>query len=200
MDDGRTLLSELESLRNDRPPGPKPKTDSLFEAGGKSYLMAYPRKSLVLVDLEDALILRKFRWSILNTGYAAAKFARRGKHKTFLLHRVIMNAPMGMTVDHINGNKLDNRRRNLRLATKSQNCINRPKYPRKGLVSTSEFKGVFFSRDPKRIKRWKAEVRHMGRAYYAGRYDTAVEAAVAYDKKAVEVYGEFARLNFPKAA
>lgn len=107
------------------------------------------------------------------------------------LHRLVLGAKKGQIVDHINGNPLDNRRANLRLATRSQNLFNRgrPKH------NTSGFKGVHFC---KRTKRYRASIRANNRVVRLGRFDTAAKAARAYDKAARVHHGDFAQLNFPR--
>ena len=127
------------------------------------------------------------------------------------IHRVVMDAPKGMDVDHINGNGLDNRKENLRICTRSQNCMNQ----RLKSHSRSGYKGVQY--DP--IQRYKYTSKKTGittvkeyklskpyRAYVGngkgghitlGYYATAEEAARVRDKKALELHGEFVYLNFP---
>ncbi len=93
-------------------------------------------------------------------------------------------------IDHVNGNGADNRRANLRIATRSQNGANRG--PQKN--NTSGYKGV--SRDK---QRWQASITVMGVCHRIGGFDTPEEAAVAYDIRAREVFGEYAKLNLPNA-
>lgn len=95
-----------------------------------------------------------------------------------------MNPPEGLVVDHINGNKLDNRRSNLRICTQSQNLNGRN--TNKGYIGVSwdKFRG-----------KWKANIGKDYQKIFLGRFDTAEEAARVYDEKAVELFGEFARLN-----
>jgi hypothetical protein len=105
------------------------------------------------------------------------------------MHRLFAGAP-GMDVDHINGNGLDNRRCNLRPATRSQNNMNRAK--RRGV---SKFKGV----SPKRGK-WRAYLKTGKKQHNLGVFESEYDAARAYDVKAKEMFGEFARVNFPENA
>lgn len=104
------------------------------------------------------------------------------------LHRVIMNAKTGEEVDHINMNKLDNRRENLRICTSSQNKGNLE--VRKS--NTSGFKGVNWH---KRSGTYEARIKINKRSVFLGNFATAQEAANAYDKAALELRGEFARTN-----
>jgi len=106
------------------------------------------------------------------------------------MHRQIMNCPMDMVIDHINHNGLDNRRANLRLATRQQNSWNIKKRPGK---KSSQFKGVSFC---KRDKRWEAYIIYGKKHIFIGRYDDEETAARAYDTKAKELFGEFAYPNF----
>ena len=121
------------------------------------------------------------------------------------IHRLIMARVLGRElkraehVDHINGNGLDNRRENLRIATNSQNHGNRPK--QRGNY-WSVYKGVY--RDSKRLHLgWYAcigsgKTPNGVNREYLGRYESEVDAAKAYDKRAKELFGEFAYLNFPE--
>lgn len=103
------------------------------------------------------------------------------------LHRLILYCPNGYQVDHINGDKLDNRKCNLRLATKSQNMTNQPKN-RGG----NRFKGV--SR-VSNSKKWKAQITKDNKYFHIGNFTTEEEAAIAYNKFALSLHGEFAYLN-----
>jgi hypothetical protein len=99
-----------------------------------------------------------------------------------------MRARKGYVVDHIDGNGLNNRRCNLRICTRRQNAANVG--PRGG---ASEFVGVYRQRD-----KWGAQIVWRGKKYTLGSYDTQVEAAKVRDRKAFELHGEFAYLNFPE--
>ena len=106
------------------------------------------------------------------------------------MHRAILNAPKGLLVDHIDGNGLNNRKSNLRLCTFAQNAHN--SRPRRN--SSSRYKGVCWH---KLKKKWTVSIYKGGKRTYLGYYDDEIEAALAYDRKAEELFGEFAYLNFP---
>ena len=106
------------------------------------------------------------------------------------MHRLILSAPNGIHVDHINGNGLDNRRDNIRLCNNTQNNYNSRKQSR---ITTSNFKGVSFDRES---RKWSAHITIVGKRVRIGRFVSEVEAARAYDAEARRLYGEFARTNF----
>lgn len=138
---------------------------------------------VAIVDDEDFESLSQFKWHC-SVGYAMRR--EYPSRKILLMHRVILNPPEGKEPDHINGDRLDNRRCNLRISTRSENNLN--KNVQKN--SSSGFKGVSWK---KGRSKWRA---YMGGAHI-GHFNTKEEAAKAYDKKALEVFGEFAKLNFP---
>ena len=106
------------------------------------------------------------------------------------LHRIVVgDIPSGFEVDHINGNKLDNRRENLRICSRIQNSHNTSN--RKG-----RFKGVYpLNRNIKNGKVWGVQLTHKYKVYSLGRFKSEIDAAIAYNEKAKELYGEYARLN-----
>ena len=104
-----------------------------------------------------------------------------------------MEAPDHLFVDHIDHNGLNNRRSNLRLCTTAQNARNVFSY--KG--STSKYKGVCWYKEG---RKWAAKIKLNNKAYHLGLFEDETEAAIAYDKKARELHGEFGCLNFPSAA
>jgi hypothetical protein len=138
------------------------------------------------VDAADYEWLKRYHWH-LNSGYAA----RYENRKPIFMHREILPPPRGMVVDHIDGNKANNCRCNLRVATREQNSRNQ----RKHNGSVSVFKCVFYCR---KNRKWYVKCQYQGKRHRFGPFDTEVEAALAYDRKAVEWFGEFARLNFPE--
>jgi hypothetical protein len=174
-------------------PGPvcrnfRPKTTRTQAPGGVQGKIAYiplTRDLQVMVDAEDYEWLNHYRWHANPSKPNGTIYAARCVgHRSVLMHRMIMNPPPGMVVDHINGNGLDNRRCNLRIVPPAVNAQNR----RKRAGGKSRFIGVY-----PRGKKWWAV---LGRQYL-GTFDDEVEAAKARDRKAREMYGEHAWLNFP---
>jgi hypothetical protein len=142
--------------------------------------------AFALVDVEDAATVSERRWQLHPHGYAYAGI--RGR-KIFM-HRIILGAKTEQEVDHINGDGLDNRRANLRTCTRAENCANQ----RLSKKNTSGYKGVYFDAFS---GRWKAQIQTLRSGKrHLGRFDTAREAALAYDHEARRVFGEFARTNF----
>jgi len=142
---------------------------------------------VALIDEEDLSLISEFKWCCVSHGghfYAATRNWKISKNKLIYMHRIILDAPTGMDVDHINGNGLDNRRANLRLCTRSENCRNR----RKSTSSPNQYKGVHFSKE---TGKWSAGI-------CLGSFNTEKEAALAYDEAARKIFGEFARVNFKK--
>jgi hypothetical protein len=148
-----------------------------------------------IVDPDDYYWLSKHKWTasrVYTKFYAVRSELCKtgGKRKSYRMHREVAHTPDGLECDHINGNSLDNRKANLRSATRQQNCWNSSKR-RTGL---SKYKGV--SRN-KRGRPWKAQLIVDGKRMYFGCFDDQIEAAKAYDKAARKYYGDFAALNFP---
>ena len=149
---------------------------------------------VALVDDEDyERVMAAGPWFIAIRGRTtyAAHSTWDGKNRgTLLMHRLVLDVAPRSGVDHINMNGLDNRKGNLRLATKSQNGANQPK---QRIVATSRYKGVSLAA---RDNRWVARIGR--RRPYIGRFRTEEEAARAYDRAALTRWGEFAILNFPQ--
>lgn len=123
--------------------------------------------------------------------FGSRKLFPNSKRKNYFLHRLLMNAPSHLEVDHINGNGLDNRRGNLRLCTRRENGRNR----KLSGINTSGFHGVHFSKDGKRQKRWTTTIRTSRGKKYIGRFHTKEEAALAYNKAAKKYHKKYATLN-----
>jgi len=146
----------------------------------------------VILDLGDWLRVKGENWRRHPCGYASFQRRTAGVRRHVLLHREIMGFPEG-DVDHINRWKTDNRRENLRSATRSQNCLNRT--PKR----TASYKGVIKANPTLSTGRWRARIWDGTRLVNLGTFATAREAASAYDAAAHAMHGEFAVLNFPKA-
>jgi hypothetical protein len=140
-----------------------------------------------LVDDNLYEYLSKYKWYAQKTGYKT--FVARNKH--LLMHRLIMNVTPDKEIDHVNGNTLDNRINNLRVCSHSQNMLNRHKFNIKN--TTSIFKGVHFRYCN---NKYCARIGFNNKRIVIGCFENEVDAAIAYDLKAKELFGDFALLNF----
>lgn len=142
----------------------------------------------VLVDKEDFELLNKRKWKVRN-GYPMCQLGPKGKQKRIMMHHYIF--PWAIMLDHIDGNKLNNQKDNLRAADKSLNGMNRGK-PRN---NTSGYKGVSWN---KRDKYYETYITLNQIRYRLGYFKCKHEAAKAYNKAALKYHGKFARLNIIK--
>jgi len=145
----------------------------------------------ILVDADKYDYLNQFNWHV--TGNYAS---RGGKHPkvnngnwaTIYMHRELMGFPKGLAIDHCNRKHLDNRIENLRICTPSQNQANNPKQSN----NTSGFRGVQFCKER---KKFRVKLNKNRKTHYGGQYSCLIEAAKAYNRLAIEHFGEFACLN-----
>jgi len=141
------------------------------------------------VDDIDFEWLNQWKWYAMksgNTFYAARTSKEREK---ILMHRLILDITKGkVTPDHIDRNGLNNKRNNLRIATRSQNNINKIKKEK----CSSIFKGVCITNDG---KKWQAHIQKDYKQIYLGCFETQIEAALAYNNAAKKLHGKFANLN-----
>lgn len=156
---------------------------------------------VALIDEIDS-DLAEVKWYALchkhNHSYYASRnlYLANGKRQGERLHRVILARIVGRPLkhgedcDHINRNSLDNRRCNLRVATRSENCSNKAAR----VDNKIGYKGVHFHT---KTKRWRASITKYGKRVSLGLFTTPEEAARAYDTAARELHGDFAFLNFP---
>lgn len=147
------------------------------------------------VDDDDFEKFAIYRWQAKDTDKKNIRAIRTvyiGKKHNIALSRVIMNAPKGTYVDHINHDTLDNRKSNLRFCNKSQNNYNQ----KLRSDNTTGYKGVHYIKTGNRRKRWGVIIKK-NKYIFLGYYKTKEEAAKIYDKTAKKYFGEFALLNFP---
>jgi hypothetical protein len=143
-----------------------------------------------IVDVEDYEKLAQDDWHLWESGSYNQYAIRYEKGESLKMHREIMNAPVGLVVDHKNGDGLDNRKENLRITTQAQNQYNRKKYKGK---TTSQYKGVHLKSGR---KTYTAKIGVGGKSIFLGSFENEIDAAKAYDEAAKKYHGEYARLNF----
>ncbi len=139
------------------------------------------------IDLADAPMVEAYNWKALvgsHTVYAGRNVWRDGRIITLRLHRIILAAPEGFSVDHIDSDGLNNTRANLRIATYAQNGQN----ARIRKDNTSGYKGV-----SRHGSKWQSVIMANGRKRYLGLFPTIQEAAAAYAMASVELHGDFRR-------
>lgn len=148
-----------------------------------------------IVDDDDYDYLMQWKW-VMSAGYACRheritddRYARK-KYKRIPMHKVINKTPDGMYTDHINGNRLDNRKENLRSCTQAENNRNRKAWKRSN--SDIRYKGVTWY---KYNEIYQATIRSGDKTIHLGYFTDIKQAARAYDKAAKELHGEFANLN-----
>jgi len=160
-----------------------------------SKIIALTRGFEAIVDDEDYdMLIAMGKWCTNgNRGniYAVRNEKRNGKKIIIGMHRIIMNEPNGLCIDHINGDALDNRKSNLRICSHAENIRN----GKKGKNCSSSYKGVGWF---KLRKKWRARIMIDYKDKHLGLFSNEIDAAKAYDEAARELHGEFARLNFPK--
>jgi len=153
---------------------------------------------VAIVDDEDFELVSKFKWCVkerkgrANTEYAQSfQKVQKNVSVTIRMHRLILGLKWrdGKTVDHINGDGLDNQRENLRLCTPQQNSSNVKMNKR----NTSGFSGVYFN---KKTKKWRAQIKYKGVCINLGEYDDKRLAAIIRDCANSQLNGEFSSLNF----
>ncbi len=150
-------------------------------------LIPLTQGKFAIVDADDYERLMQYKWCC-NNSYAArrSKKSENTKRGIVYMHRLINQTPEGLDTDHINGNKLDNRKVNLRAVSRRENALNSA--PRKNKASS--YKGVWLDNSkPNRL--WRCGIRHFGKMIYFGRYSTEEEARDVYEQKSIKYSGEF---------
>lgn len=145
------------------------------------------RGRVAIVDDEDFEHLSQWKWFCTASGYAVRNSkSNEGTKRTIFMHRVIMGDPTGFLVDHKSMDTLDNRRINLRVATKAQNMSNRgPQANNK-----SGFKGVFWN---KQKAKWNAKICVNKKHVHLGFFKSSHDAHQAYFEGAKRMHGEFSK-------
>lgn len=149
---------------------------------------------MVLIDPCDANLISQYNWTLIkgrHTYYAVGWLKGEKKVGTIGMHRLLLNAQVGQIVDHINQNGLDNRRENLRFASRSLNRAN----SKLNKNNTSGFRGVTWFK-PASV--WMAYISYNKKRIHLGNYKNSEDGARAYDKAALELFGPTAMLNFPE--
>ena len=136
----------------------------------------------VLVSYLDLVWFGKYKFYVAKANGQTQYLSANDKHKgrTVQIHRLIMNPPAGLEVDHINGNGLDNRRENLRIVTHQVNQCNQPKRS----TASSKYYGVYF--DITR-SRWLSQISYNGVTKSIGRFESQDEAAIAYNNECIKM-------------
>ena len=140
---------------------------------------------VILLDSDDVDLASRYQWSVGIHGYATHGAGR----DQILMHRLLLGANDSEVVDHINRNRLDNRRKNLRICSQMLNVMNKSRLE----AGSNPFKGICRTADGM----WQAQITFEGKQMYLGRSSDPVVAAKAYDTAARVLCGEFAYLNFP---
>ena len=143
-----------------------------------------------IVDDEDYKYLNQWKWRLHSKGYAYRNEKRIKNHtrKGILMHRQIMKLNSQKEIDHINRNKLDNRKNNLRISSSTQNHMNKEKSKN----NTSGYKGITYD---KRKNKWMAQIQKNKKNIFIGYFNDKKSAATAYNRKAKELFNNFAFLN-----
>lgn len=161
----------------------------VWSDGEQCYLLELNKGVATKVDRDDLDKVSGYNWYAHKRSggnWYVTAWVPKGSGKSYHMHRIIMDAPEGMLVDHISGDTLDNRRSNLRIATKAQNCSN---LTRLKSNNKSGHTGVHWSREQ---RKWIASVQHNKTRHYIGAFSSIDDAVSARSVAAREVQGEFA--------
>lgn len=133
---------------------------------------------VAVIDEDDLEKVSFCSWNFERYARANVWLKDKKKYKVMYMHRIIANAPEGMDVDHINGDKLDNRKENLRVCTRSENLHN----IRTKTATRSGLRGAYREQNRGKGCRWFSQISVRGKVHHLGRFDTAEEAHEAYQK------------------
>ena len=183
-----TVMDKVETQKPDREP-----KKEYMEGYGEVYRIPLSNGQSAIFDIEDYDLVVKYTWCAVWNKCTKSYYAQTqaighsGKLGSVHMQRMLMNATKGMFVDHINNDTLDNRRCNLRLATKSENMMNR----RKLTPNASGFKGVYKMSENK----WYSKIKANGQEFNLGTFDSPEAAHEAYCAAALKYHGEFANFG-----
>jgi hypothetical protein len=151
-------------------------------------------RKVAIVDDRDYEKISQHRWQLGGSGYISRGIRCGKRNVSIYMHREIAGTPKDLDTDHINFNRLDNRRRNLRIVTRSENLAHMRKHKsRSGRVTSSRFKGVSWNKER---GCWRAKTKADGRHVFLGRFVSEVDAARAYDAFMSARFPGIAILNF----
>lgn len=160
------------------------RTNIKYQSVGDKTIGRLPSGEEFIIDTEDLAIIKDHRWLPNGVGYLVAQINGRRVR----MHRLIMNAPKDKIVDHISGNKNDNRKGNLRLCSHQQNMFNH----KLNSSNTTGYTGVYLI---KATGRFAARITYSYKSIHLGCFDNTVEAAQSYNVAANVLFGEYANLN-----
>lgn len=146
------------------------------------------KNKIAIIDDDDFINVSKYKWFFHSKGYACRNERVGKKKNNCFMHRFILGAKNGEQVDHINRNKLDNRKVNLRICSNSQNQMN----SKLRKDNTSRCKGVSWH---KIHKKWQSKIFFNGKDYWLGYFHDKKDAIKIYKKEAMRLFGEFANFN-----
>ena len=141
------------------------KNTNVYRINGESAEIVTAKGDVILIDSADVGLAKSYCWHVDSKGYAHGG----NNEKRFRLHNLLMSAPKGMVIDHINRNKLDNRRCNLRIVTNQENQFNRGL----GRNNKSGYLGVYFKKE---CKKWCCQLMLNGKHVFSGLFDNKEEA------------------------
>ncbi len=169
-----------------------PTTDRAVNCGESMKKIPLTQGKFALVDDEDFDWLNKWKW-YAHKDYSTFYANRHGQgcnDKNILMHREIINVSKGQLIDHKDRNGLNNQKSNLRVCNAYENCCNRKLHSN----NKTGFRGVVFY---PLLNKYMVRIKNKNKTHCLGLYSSLIEAAKAYDIKAKQLHGEFARLNFP---
>lgn len=155
-----------------------------YELHPDGYMIGYTKKGQkFLFDRFDFHKIKEHNWYINKDGYVCTHL----KNGTYM-HRYLIEPNINQEIDHIDGNRSNNKRDNLRICNSRQNKMNKSIQTN----NKSGYKGVYWD---KQLNKWRTRIKYKGKHIHVGLYSNLIEAAIAYNKKAVEYFGEYAKLN-----